>query len=177
FNYMTKRNIIVRYVTPADADAIIEFRIRQFKTAREFEILYFLALSKQRGRILIAEIDSVIVSTMQIEIVKNLSDFKSIDGDVPDDIAFNAYPTLYLSKAATEKSLRNTGLNSLLRIVSLENALDHAEICSLSGTAYENAPRLHLLERLGYNIRIIKQADFNYSRTTGNMFFLCFFAC
>jgi len=168
---MSSFNLTVRVATPADADAVAAFRIQQYKTAAEFEILDLEALAKQRGRVLIAEARGEIVSTMQIEVVESLEDFMALDLDITEEIGFNAFPTLYLSKGATARQYRNTGLNSLLRLEALRYGMQQG-VRSLSGIAYDNAPRLHLLARLGYSITVIPHRDVTYSRPKGDMLFL-----
>lgn len=168
-----KKTIKIKYATSKDYESIAAFRIKEYKTAKEFEILDLKALSKQRGNVLIAELDGEIISTMQFEIIESFADLKKTDDNITDEVDFNAFATLYLSKGATRKEFRNTGLNSLLRKVSLQYALQNNNIFSLSGIAYENAPRLNLLQKLGYSITILKHSDKTYSKPKGKILFLC----
>jgi hypothetical protein len=167
----TKQTITIRFATDKDTETIADFRIQQFKTAKEFEIKDLAAVAKQRGKVFIAEIDGTIISTMQIEVVNNSEEFKKIEtAYIPS--SFDDYKTIYLSKGASTKEFRNKGLNSLLRKITLNIALNDTEIKSLTGTAYDNAPRINLLKKLGYEIEEI-QPDLSYAKPVGKELFLC----
>lgn len=170
----TKPTLTIRYATPADSDRLTDFRISQFKTAKEFELIIPELLSMQSGYIFLVEQNEFIVSTMQLNIVTNSDYFRrlSLSGEkIAEKITTSFLPSMYLSKAATIKELRNSGLNSYLRMLSLNNAI-LTKINSLTGVAFENAPRLHLLEKLGYSFTEIEMASTDYVIPKGKSFFL-----
>ena len=167
----SKPKITIRYATPADSDRITEFRITQFKTAKEFELINPSLLALQRGHIYLIEQDDQIISTMQIETSTDKEHFQKIStAHIPDP--FDDFDTAYLSKGATIKEYRNSGLNSYLRRLTLLNAINNASIESLTGFAYENAPRLNLLKDLGYEFIETKLLDQSFTIPKGKVFFL-----
>lgn len=168
---MTKPTINIRQATIDDTEKITQFRIDQYKTAKEFEILDLDALSEQRGKIYLAELDDRIISTMQQEIISSVMTATILTHTIiPTN--FSHFDTMYLSKAGTQKEYRNTGLNSYLRLLSIKEALTTNTINSLIGIAYENAPRLHILEKLGYIFTEVQLLDKEYTNPYGKVFFL-----
>ncbi|MFN8277213.1 MAG: hypothetical protein U0T84_07010 [Chitinophagales bacterium] len=168
---MTKPTIIIRQANLDDSEQLTDFRISQFKTAKEFELLGTKDFSSQYGNVWVATRDSEIISTMQAEILANIYLLNSkVNCLLPDN--FLTFDTLYLSKGATKKEYRNTGLNSLLRLYILQSIIDTTSIKSLSGIAYENAPRLNLLLRLGYEFAEISDWDSSVFKPIGKVFLL-----
>ena len=166
-----KQTLTIRYATSADSDRLTNFRISQFKTAKEFEILDLKSLSKQSGAVYIVELDGELISTMQFEVVSNYDNLQILTHThVPKQ--FNLFNTVYLSKAATTKEHRNSGLNSILRKLTLISFLNDASINSLTGIAHENAPRVHLIEKLGYKFTDVNPLNFNYAVPRGRVFFI-----
>jgi len=166
---MTKSTITIRLATLDDSDSLTDFRISQFKSAKEFELLNPSLLSKQSGQIFIAELDNKIVSTMQVEKCNDLTELNAKTTNfIPTQ--FEDYPCYNLTKGATIKELRNTGLNSYLRLLTLRNAAK-TNINSLVGTSYENSPRLHLLNELGYEFYEVNEKLSDYIKPNGKVFF------
>ncbi len=163
--------LTIRNATAADSECLTDFRISQFKTAKEFELLKPDLLSYQNGQIFIIETNKEIISTMQVEKCTTRKDIEDkCSNSIPDD--FKELPTLYLSKGATSKDYRNVGLNSILRKITLETALADPSIMSLTGFAYENAPRLNLLLKIGYSFVEANRESCKYTKPYGKMFFL-----
>lgn len=168
---MTKPILTIRYATIDDAENVANFRIEQYKSAKEFKICDLSALSQQRGKIYIAELDNNIISTMQIEVIETIQDaIKLTHTIVPNN--FSRFNTLYLSKAATLKEYHNIGLNSYLRLLSIEHALTKENVNSLIGVAYENAPRLNLLKKLGYEFTEVQLLNNEYTNPYGKVYLL-----
>ena len=168
---MTKSVITIRYATIDDAENVASFRIEQFKSAKEFQIIDLNAVGKQRGKIFIAEIDEEIISTIQMEVINDGVVFEKIATClIPEN--FKSYKTIYLSKGACAKEYRNIGLNSFLRMLILQDAIKNENILSLSGTAYSDAPRINLLKKLGYKLVEIPP-NLNYAIPLGKELFLC----
>lgn len=164
-------DLLVRLANSNDTDSLTDFRIQEFKTAKEFELLNPNLLSYQSGHIFIIETQNKIVSTMQVEKCISTSIFEEKCATfIPE--GYNSFPSFYLSKGATSKEFRNLGLNSILRKITLEFALADRTIESLTGVAYENAPRLHLLENIGYTFIEAELKDKTYTRPNGKVFFL-----
>jgi len=143
-----KKTITIRFATEADKEKVGDFRKEQYKTAKEFKVLDESVLYKQRGKVFVAELDGEIISTMQIEEISDAETLHNISATVIPSW-FNHFPTLYLSKGATKTEYRNTGINSYLRLITLQLALS-TNIQSLVGTAYEGSSRINLLKRIGY---------------------------
>lgn len=166
-----KPTLTISFASIGDSDRLTEFRISQFKSAKEFELLDTTLLTKQRGNIFIIEKENEIISSMQIEKSETRDNLISISNvNIPQQ--FNFLPTFYLSKGATLKEYRNTGLNSYLRLLTLKQALLDDKIQSLTGFAYENAPRLNLLKTIGYLFQPASFIDNSYTKPFGHLFFL-----
>lgn len=165
----TKPILTIRFATKEDSENVTNFRVAQFKTSKEFELLNPSLLSKQSGKVLIAEIDSQIVSTMQFEKCNDEVELNSrITNFLPNN--FVNIPCYVLSKGATINNLRNTGINSYLRLLVLEKAINE-EVTALVGTSYENSPRLQLLKDLGYNFYEVEEKPNDYIKPFGKVFF------
>lgn len=148
---MDKLTITIRQALLEDSQRLSEFRIAQFKTAKEFQIIDTKSLSEFKGQVMIAEVNNEIISTMQFQKLSNLNELiLNQPFHVPKE--FNEFETLYLSKAATLKEYRNSGINSYLRWLILKIAITDNSVQSLSGSAYGSAPRMNVLKRIGYNI-------------------------
>ena len=168
---MTKPSIKIRLATINDTEQLTDFRISQFKTAKEFEIKSLDTFSRQSGTTIIAEIQGEIISTMQAEIVTNLTDLENrVDATIAKD-AVN-FDTFYLSKGATSKEFRNTGLNSFLRLLIIEQALKINSIQTLSGIAYDNAPRIRILKKLNYSFTEVTEWESSPTIGIGKVFLI-----
>ncbi len=55
---MTKPIITIRQATPDDKAKVTQFRIDQFRTAKEFEVVNTKLFSEMKGQVLIAELDN-----------------------------------------------------------------------------------------------------------------------
>lgn len=173
---LDKTTLTIRYATPADSERLTDFRISQFKTAKEFILLIPELLSRQSGHIYLVEQDGCIVSTMQVEKCISKDTFKYLSGSyfMYDEPNENLFPSFYLSKAGTIKDLRNSGINSYLRLLTLYSAIEDNSINSLTGVAFENAPRLNLLEKIGYDFIEIAMEKDDYTLPLGKTFFFVF---
>ena len=168
---MTKQTITIRQATLQDTEKVTQFRIDQFRTAKEFELLSIDPLSQMKGQVLIAEFENEIISTMQFQKISNHEELVANETEyIPD--TFDYFETFYLSKGGTKREFRNTGINSYLRKIILEIAIDNSAINSLTGTAYENAPRINTLKRIGYNITDTYTVKTDYIKATEKPLFL-----
>lgn len=168
---MTKPVITIRYATIDDAENVASFRIEQFKSAKEFEVLNTEMFLEMKGRVLIAVLNNKIVSTMQFETISNREELvKCETAYIP--AVFDGFQTCYLSKGATTKEFRNTGINSYLRIIILNYAVQDKRINSLTGTAYKSAPRMNVLKRIGYNVFETYDIVQNYFISKDTLLFL-----
>ncbi|MGL6128440.1 hypothetical protein [Chryseobacterium artocarpi] len=61
---MDKLTITIRQALLEDSQRLSEFRIAQFKTAKEFQIIDTKSLSEFKGQVMIAEVNNEIISTM-----------------------------------------------------------------------------------------------------------------
>lgn len=168
---MTKPTITIRQATLDDKEQLTEFRIAQFKTATEFTVLDTKPLSEFKGQVLVAEIDNQIISTMQVQKLSNRQELIGNEtGHIPDE--FDGFETFYLSKGATIKEYRNSGINSYLRLLTLKIAIADHSIQTLTGTAYNNAPRMNVLRRIGYNIVDTYDVVHDYLQAKDNPVFI-----
>ena len=171
---MKKEKLIIRYAKPADFDTLAKFRIEQFLSSNEFVVKTPEKLANVAGKVLIAENESGIISTMQFEIMPSHEFFRDYsNANFLSEPRTDIYPSYYLSKAGTSKEYRNTGINSILRIIIIQQAIAESSILSLTGCGYENGPRLNLLKRLGYDFSEIKLSETAYTVPNGKFFFLC----
>jgi hypothetical protein len=67
-----------------------------------------------------------------------------------------SFPTLVLEKAATDGRIAQRGLNSLLRYVFIETAIQH-KLGSVIGAVFEGAPRNKTLVKLGYQFSLVER--------------------
>jgi len=170
-----QNNIVLRYATEQDISKLTAFRISQFKHSEQFILVVPDMLSKIRGKVMIAEFNHTIVSTMQFETCHSAEEFEHISGAVlPTSLLDQQekYPSYYLSKAATHKSFRKKGLNGLMRLRIIELALKSHNIQSLTGVAFDNAPRLKTLLDLGYDFFEIEISEDDYTQALEKTFFL-----
>jgi hypothetical protein len=76
------------------------------------------------------------------------------------------FPTLVLERAATKARIAQRGLNSLLRYVFIETAIQH-RLGSIIGAVFEGAPRLGVLAELGYQFSLAERMwDRNFNKHT-----------
>ncbi len=171
---MQRETLIIRYATHDDYKKLAEFRIEQFLSANEFTVKSPEKLANVAGEVLIAENNKGIISTMQFEPMPSHAFFKEYsNANFLSEPRTDIYPSFYLSKAGTTKEYRNTGINSILRIIIIQKALANNSILSLTGCGYENGPRLNLLKKLGYDFSEIKLSETAYTIPKGKFFFLC----
>jgi hypothetical protein len=71
------------------------------------------------------------------------------------------FPALLLSRAATRVDHRSRGLNTLLRYYFLQMAR-RQELRSILSLVFEGAPRIRMLERLGYDLIRIPSINSTY---------------
>lgn len=170
-------NLLVRLANPDDYKKLSAFRIAQFKDNNEYILKDSLLLSKQNGFIYIIElingIKKDIISTMQVEYIQSVIHFNNLYKqyyDIP--LESSIFPSLYISKVATIKSLRNIGLNSYLRAQSLNFANTKEEIQSLTGVVFDGSPRVHLMQKIGYQSKEMKFEDSSYLKPLVQTYFM-----
>jgi hypothetical protein len=168
---MTKPTITIRKATLDDIEQLTEFRISQFKTAKEFRVVDTKPFSEFKGTVLVAEMENEIISTMQYQKLCNFQELILNETfQIPKE--FDGFETFHLSKGATVKKYRNTGINSYLRLLILHVAIANDSIKSLTGSAYGSAPRMNVLKRIGYNIVDTQDLDFRYLEPIDNPVFV-----
>jgi hypothetical protein len=168
---MTKPIISIRQATLEDREKVTQFRIDQFRSAKEFTVANTDVFSVMKGKVLIAELNKEIISTMQFQTLTNKDELiHSSTEYIPD--SFNSFSTLYLSKGGTTREFRKTGINSCLRQIILQLAFDDLSINSLTGVAYENAPRMNILKTIGYTTTETYTINKTYLMPTENPLFL-----
>lgn len=149
---MSNKIITIRLSTSTDDEAIGDFRVEQYKTANEFQMMDFLPIRKIEGDNIIVEVDNKIISTMQFKIANTLEEIYilnhyNLPGLSSEKVLL---PSLFLNRGATSYEYRKFGLNSLLRKVVLQKYLN-SNIQSFSGVVYEGASRTNIVKRIGYN--------------------------
>jgi hypothetical protein len=163
---------MIRNATSADLAEVSELRKLQYAAAPEFQVKDQSAVAEQRGSVLLVLHGDEILSTMQVEGAADRPFLERLDRSAIGT-SFSAFPTFLLSRAATHVSWRRHGLNSLLRLAVLRRAVAEERIQSLTGMAYVGAPRLHLLERLGYSVEVVPQPDASYIQPVTQRILLC----
>lgn len=166
-------NLIIRLAEEQDQFVLTNFLRRQFKTAKEFDLVEPEMLFYDKGTMLIAECNNNVLSIMQVDICRDVVYFNKICGNyINSTFHFNAYNTLFLSKAATDDNFKRIGLNNLLRKIILKSAINNTSIKSITGVAFENAPRFKTLKRLGYNFQEVKLTNNDYVQPKEKVYFL-----
>ena len=168
---MNKPTINIRLATLDDTQKLYHLRHSSFSETEEFKLINADYLKIQRGSVYVAEYNSKLISTIQFEVVEKISDLieKSGTNIIEDREILN---TIYLSKGATERKFRNTGINSIIRLFALNEALRNATINSITGIGYENAPRLNLLKHMGYDLIEASSFDYDFIVPNGKVHFL-----
>jgi ABC-type iron transport system FetAB ATPase subunit len=146
---LKKPMLHIRYANAADHERVTNFRIEQYKTAKEFVLIAPELLSRQSGHVYFVETEGSIISTMQVDVVHSqIQHLKFTGAKLSINLNDNFFPAFYLSKACTAKAFRNYGLNSLLRKLILMSAIKNKSIQSLTGEVFDNAPRLNVIKNL-----------------------------
>lgn len=170
---MQKEKLIVRYAEHNDFKKLTQFRIEQFLSAKEFTVKTPEKLANVGGDVFIVESNNKIISTVQVEKMPSKDFFKQYsNATFLAEPTVDIFPSLYTSKAGTDKSYRNTGIYGYLRMLLLKQAINNNLVMALNNCAYENAPRLNLLRKLGYEFTEVKLSETAYTVPNGKFFFV-----
>lgn len=172
-----RNELTVRMSTREDAPELNIFRIKQFSDSKEFELRSSDLLNNNHGDTLVAEMcineKKRIVSAMQLELFKNKNEFLVNYNPYYDFKELPlCYPSIYISKVATETSLRKIGLNSYLRLLTIKEIAINVGIKSLTGIVFEGASRVRLMKELGYKNIMIQQKPTGYLKPKVSCYFM-----
>ena len=140
----------IRVACPADRDAVSQLRMAEYRRSSEFELVDASALAWDCGNaasvVLAAWDGDRCVATMQGTVVRSATDAGELLEcrlSLPSD----RFPALVLTRAATLRELRGSGLNSALRYHFLVAGVGLQ--CAL-GSVYVGAPRSGVMAAVGY---------------------------
>jgi hypothetical protein len=143
----------IREASRGDAAAITDLRIAAYYNAPEFSVVDADTLcwdKKDEDSIVLAvwSRDGQVLSTTRAEVYPDQCAAEeamecSVEGSVVE------FPVLLLGKGATRQGYGRHGLHSALRFHLLQ-AADQTEVRTVLGIVYSDAPRVHLMERIGY---------------------------
>jgi hypothetical protein len=142
----------IRLASVIDKKEVTALRIQEFARSRNFKLL-------KPDLLLWNDIDDThtvlgvwndhqeVIATLRLVRVSDMEEAVTrLEADIPVDIGF---PCLIFNSAATRQDHHRQGFNQLLRYYSIQAAMAH-DIRHLISPVYLNAPRLALMEKLGY---------------------------
>jgi hypothetical protein len=151
----------VRTLNRCDADSVNELRLREYATASEFAILRpeLLLWSEHDDDGVVVGVwsNGELLSTLRGLVVsdrRGAEDIFECTVDLPKDM----FPALLLGRGATSARYRRMGLNALLRFYLLRAAIHTSDertkvqVKASLALPYEGAPRVRLMQQLGYEL-------------------------
>jgi len=156
-----------RQLTRSDCNAVNALRLAGYSTASEFELLApeHVLWDAQDDESLVLGVweGDTLISTLRGVVARERTEAEALF-DCTIDIADSLYPTLVLGRGATAESHRRIGLNALLRLYFLRAALNPANpkdklIGASLVSPVEGAPRVRLMEQLGYRFHTPAKVD------------------
>jgi len=145
----------ISVATSADAHDVTVLRKLAFAYADQFRMTDDSGLEwgeeDQSGIVTAAWNDAgEIVSTTRGEVITDQRHAeRKMMSTVP--LGDEAFPSLLLTRGATRDGYGKTGLHSALRYYFIDAALN-AGFASMLGLVYEGAPRIRLMEQIGYDL-------------------------
>jgi GNAT superfamily N-acetyltransferase len=142
----------IRIASAKDKKEVTALRTREFDRSKNFkllkpELLHWNHTDDAHTVLGIWNEHLEIIATLRLIRVANLQEAaKRLEADIPIAIHF---PCLIFNSAATRQDYHRQGFNQLLRYHSIRAALAH-HLQHLISPVYLNAPRLALMEKLGY---------------------------
>lgn len=142
----------IRIASAKDKKEVTALRTREFDRSKNFKLLkpgllHWNHTDDAHTVLGIWNEHQEIIATLRLIRVANLQEaVKRLEADIPIAIHF---PCLIFNSAATRQDYHRQGLNQLLRYYSIRAAQTH-HIQHLISPVYLNAPRLALMEKLGY---------------------------
>lgn len=155
---------VIRQAAATDISQVSKLRLTAYQTAKEFVIsdprqISWNAYDEKSVVLVACNLENQALATMRASILFNRSHMETyFKYKVPLTDEF--FPTLYLERAATCPSHYNSGLNTALRyyFLSLCNSSANIAFQSITGSVYNNAPRISLMSSLGYEFQNIKSS-------------------
>lgn len=147
----------IRLAHSQDAPRISTLRTTEFNRTKDFKVLKPEKLLwndlDDAGNVLgVWEDEHTLVATLRLVGVHNAQQASAaIEAQLPVQVDF---PGLVFSAAATRQPFRRRGFNQLLRYYGIKAALEMGGK-SLLSPVYQNAPRIRLMEQLGYTPYIL----------------------
>lgn len=150
--------MIIRHCTKQDAAEIFQLRTHCYQKAVEFQLVEPQALDwcdTDEGAVIGAWDNAALISTLKGTVITTAESARRI-GEIGWTGTRWDFPTLLLGKAATRQGLQTKGLHSVLRLLFLEAAAA-LELSSVSGIVFEHAPRVRLMQELGYELAPVSE--------------------
>jgi hypothetical protein len=142
----------IRMAIARDQKEITALRLQEFGRSRNFKVLkpeqlQWNDIDDTHTVLGVWNEHREVIATLRLVRVSNMEEAVTrLEADIPVKIGF---PCLIFNSAATRQDHHRQGFNQLLRYYSIQAALTH-DIRHLISPVYLNAPRLALMEQLGY---------------------------
>lgn len=142
----------IRIVSARDKKQITSLRINEFARSRNFrllkpELLHWNDIDDAHTVLGVWNEHREVIATLRLIRVSNIEETTlRLEADIPFEVEF---PCLIFNSAATRQDHHRQGFNQLLRYYSI-CAARTSGIRQLVSPVYLNAPRLALMENLGY---------------------------
>lgn len=142
----------IRIATLTDKNEVTALRIQEFDRSRNFkllkpQLLQWNDIDDTHTVLGVWNEHREVIATLRLIRVMDLQEaVMRLEADIPVEIGF---PCLIFNSAATRQDHHRKGFNQLLRYYSIQAAQAH-DIQHLISPVYLNAPRLALMEKLGY---------------------------
>jgi hypothetical protein len=151
---------IVRVLNRNDAPALDELRLREYLTAREFEMthpehLRWSSLDDKGAIIGVVSSAGELLSTLRGLVVSDRYGAEDVF-ECTVNLPASLFPALLFGRGATSTSVRGMGLNALLRLHFLQAATSEEggkSVKSSLALPYQGAPRVELMKKLGYELQ------------------------
>jgi hypothetical protein len=155
---MGNENIVLSIATRQDADDLTSLLRTAYSGVSDFTVKtdeYFEEHFSPGSAVLLAHSGEELIGTMRVTVIRSSLD---LNGDDKGHLTQTLCPAFLLSRAATVRDKRAKGLNSLLRLLCLEAAIE-LRAASVIGFVYQDAPRVRLMTELGYQLVTCERCD------------------
>jgi hypothetical protein len=147
--------LTISIATQEDGPELTALLEESYRLSPDFTVRdegYFRDHFSKRSAVLIARAEGQLLGTMRANLISCTADLACEDEGL---LTRNLVPAIYLSRAATVRSSRTRGVNSMLRMYCIEAALE-LNLASMVGFVYHNASRTRLMAELGYSFTPLK---------------------
>lgn len=145
------KNLSIKVADNKDFVQIYELLKEEYVSNNFFKLIddsFLREDNSSNTKILVVKENNKIISTMRGSLIMGGNEMGSYMDNYPLDKEM--FPSLLLTRAATDKSAKRNGINSLMRYHFIKKSLEE-NISSLSGFVSKGMSRVRLLTRLGYS--------------------------